>query len=285
MSRRQYNGGRQNQSGNNRGSGIGSAGNNGQNNGQNNGHRPIRVGLVDPSKYGSPSKNVVSIDYTTKDVAAYLQEQAARVDKVISDVLGREVPKTRVEVMSFNLSDNHEEQPFVPFIMTITTNILDNAVEYEELPSIFRPSHNDGVHINNAYYDMLFKKFMYDKDDEKCFGNPSWRKKMNIRMSYNDFKRVREILRPRLEFPENEKDDMDAARVIVFLDPLRVFKSMMYDTNKPRERYRAKIKEAHRIDSQNFWFRVERVVDKDKKYGDNINIIKEFLAKGNSGMI
>jgi hypothetical protein len=288
MSRRQYNGGRQNGNYNNR-NGVGSAGNNGQNGQNNNGGngqpRYTKVGMVDPSAYGTLSKRVVSKDYTTKDVKNYLQDQAARVDKMISTVLGIEVPATKIEVMSFNMSSNSEKHPFVPFVMTVTTNVLDNAAEYEELPSVFRPSHDDGVHINDAYYDMIFKKFMYDKDDAKCFSNQSWRKQMNIQANFKVLRDIRGLLQPKLQFPEDDRDNISAAKIIVILDPLRIFKAMMYDANNPREKYRAGIKEARRIDGQNFRFRVEReVIENGNRYGDNIEILKEFLARGNSGM-
>jgi hypothetical protein len=286
---RQYNGGGR-QNGNNNQNGVGSADNNSnnrrdqKNNGQNN--RPY-IPMPDNKKYGKLSQKAQNIEFTTKDVENYFREQAQRVDAAISATVGFEVPETKISIMSYDMSNERCPRPFVPFIMAVSTNILDDRKVYKDLPYIFRPSNDNGVHINKTYYDMLFNRFMYGKDDRKLFANPSWRKSMNIQLAFRELNEIRAYLQPKIQFPEGdtEHEDFDNAKVVVMLDPLRVFRTMTFDKTRPRDQYSADIKEAYRIDAHNFGFLISRTVEKSKKRGDNMELLKNFLASGNSGMM
>jgi hypothetical protein len=287
---RQYNGGRPNN-----GNRPTNNDNRNNNNGNNGGDRRNvyngqnlniqNVGMIDPSAYGSDSTDIKNRVFTTRDIKNYFQDQASRVDKAISDVLGYEIPKTKVEVMSFSLSTSNEKHPFVPFVMTVTSNILENAETYEELPSVFRPSKDDGVKINKIYYDLLLQKFIYDKEERSFFANGSWRKSMHIQADYKTLTGIRQLLTPKLEYPDNDTENIKDAKIMVLLDPLKVFKVITYDRTHPRERYTTHIKDVSRIDGQNFKYETVRIVNKDKdKYGNNVSMLKDFLARGNTGM-
>ena len=271
-----FNGGRQFNNG------VGSTENRNNGNGRPNGPTGS---LVDTRNFFKESQDVKSLEITTSDIQNFFRAEAKRVDEAIEKHINAPAGsiKTDVSVMSFNLSSNSEKKPYVPFFMVVSANIIDSAGSYQNIPDIFKPDIDDGVHINNVYYDVLFRKFMYNKDDIKCFNSAAWRKAMHIASSYKVINTVKSYMKPKMEFPNGNKDDIDNARIAVFLDPIRVFRTIVYDPKYPR--FTVNIKEANQIDSTNFKFRVERILDhKSSSSAENLAILKEFLAKGNSGL-
>ena len=264
--------------------GVGSTEN--RNNVGRNGGMNVPTGsLVDTSQYLTESQDVKSVDITTQGVQNFFRNEAARIDKAIETHINAEVGsiQTDVDVMSFNLSNPHEKQPFVPFFMVVSANIIDSIGQYQDIPEIFKPDIDDGVHINSVYYDMLFRKFMYNKDDIKCFNSAAWRKAMHISSSFKVINTVKSYMKPKLEFPNGNRDNVEKGKIAVLLDPIRVFRALVYDKRYPK--YTVNIKEANQIDSTNFKFRVERVLDhKGSSSAENLEILKQFLARGNSGL-
>ena len=273
--------GKHNNNGGRQMNGIGSA--NQRNNG--NGRNGIQGSMSDGKRFITESRDTKSFDITTQNVQDFFRSEAKRVDAAIKNRLGDKAAdfETEVSIMSLNLSSPSEKQPYVPFFMVVSSNIIDSAGSFNNIPKVFRPDIDDGVHINNVYYEMLFRKFMYDKDDIKMFNLASTRKALNISASFKVLNTVKSYMKPKIEFPNGNKEDIANAKVAVMIDPIRVFQVLAYEPNIPR--YRVCVKEAAQIDSTNFYFRVERYIDhKKNSSAENLALLKQFLASGNSGL-
>ena len=273
--------GKHNNNGGRQFNGIGSADQ--RNNG--NGRNGIQGSMSDGNRFITESRDTKSFDITTQNVQDFFRSEAKRVDAAIKNRLGDKAAdfETEVSIMSLNLSSPSEKQPYVPFFMVVSSNIIDSAGSFNDIPKVFRPDIDDGVHINNVYYEMLFRKFMYDKDDIKMFNLASTRKALNISASFKVLNTVKSYMKPKIEFPNGNKEDIENAKVAVMIDPIRVFQVLAYEPNIPR--YRVCVKEAAQIDSTNFYFRVERYIDhKKNSSAENLALLKQFLASGNSGL-
>ena len=273
--------GKHNNNGGRQMTGIGSADQ--RNNG--NGRNGIQGSMSDGKRFITESRDTKSFDITTQNVQDFFRSEAKRVDAAIKNRLGDKAAdfETEVSIMSLNLSSPSEKQPYVPFFMVVSSNIIDSAGSFNNIPKVFRPDIDDGVHINNVYYEMLFRKFMYDKDDIKMFNLASTRKALNISASFKVLNTVKSYMKPKIEFPNGNKEDIGNAKVAVMIDPIRVFQVLVYEPNIPR--YRVCVKEAAQIDSTNFYFRVERYIDhKKNSSAENLALLKQFLASGNSGL-
>ena len=119
-----YNGGRRN-------NGVGSTGNNGQYSNM----------IVDPHEFVTDSNDVKSYEIRTIDVQNYLQKIAKVLDRAIEKKLGKAEGEinTKVQVMSINFSGNKEKQPFVPFMLMVSGNIIDMRDVDPDIPSVLKP--------------------------------------------------------------------------------------------------------------------------------------------------
>ena len=286
--------GRQNNNPNRNGSGVGSANGNGR---TQNGGDSFQRHLVNGSDFFTVSKNHQTVEFTTKQIEAFFQEQARRIDSAVFDRATKiaqnngmdtnaiEKPDTRISIISINLSGDREERPYVPFFMATTANILDINEGYDEMPEVFKSNLDDGVHINGAYYDYLFRPFMYGKDFRKYWNSTQWRREMHITQKYHTLNEMRGYLLPKVEKPDKDRDNRENWRIGVIIDPIQVFHKILVDRQNPRQEFRVIVKESRKLDKTNYWFRVDKELNtKRHDMTDSIGLLKEFLSKGNSGL-
>ena len=257
--------------------GVGSAENqNGRNQGM----------LIDPSKFVTDSNDIKSFDITTSDAQKFLQANATMIDRAIEKRLGKSEGEinTKVQLMSVNFSGK-DKQPFVPFLMMVSGNIIDRRTMDDDIPSILKPDIDNGVHLNSVYYNQLFAPYMYNKDDIKAFNSPSYRRGMHITLPFSTLNELKKYMKPKIEFTNGNREDVNNAQVVVMIDPIRLFNKLVFDRNNPRARYKVFVKNATKIDDLNFTFRVERHINHMDQSGlANIEVLKKFLANGNSGI-
>lgn len=276
MSKHYNNGGRQNYSG------IGSTD---QRRNNDNGRSRIQHNMSNGAAFITESRDMKSFDITTQNVEDFFQSEAKRVDDAIKKRLGDAAGdfQTDVSVMSLNLSNPSERQPFVPFFMTLSSNVIDQPQSINEIPTVFRPDIDDGVHINNVYYETLLRRFIYAKDDVKLFTLSSSRKALHIDAKYQVINEIRSFLQPKVEFPNGDSEDIVNAKVAVLIDPIRVFSALVYEPGL--RNYKVCVREASQIDATNFKFRVERYIDhKKNSSSENLALLRQFLLAGNSGL-
>ena len=140
--------GKHNNNGGRQMTGIGSADQ--RNNG--NGRNGIQGSMSDGKRFITESRDTKSSDITTQNVQDFFRSEAKRVDAAIKNRLGDKAAdfETEVSIMSLNLSSPSEKQPYVPFFMVVSSNIIDSAGSFNDIPKVFRPDIDDGVHINNV---------------------------------------------------------------------------------------------------------------------------------------
>ena len=264
-----YNGGRRN-------NGVGSTGNNGQYSNM----------IVDPHEFVTDSNDVKSYEIRTIDVQNYLQKIAKVLDRAIEKKLGKAEGEinTKVQVMSINFSGNKEKQPFVPFMLMVSGNIIDMRDVDPDIPSVLKPDMDNGVHLNSVYYNQMFAPYMFSKDDVKSLNSPSYRRAMHINLPFSTLNALKRYMKPKVEFSGNS-DDINNAQVVVLIDPIRVFHKLAFESDNPHLRYYVVVKELKQIDDLNFKYTVERKLKQNNKEGlQNIEALKRFLASGNRGI-
>lgn len=275
-----YNRGRQNNY-----SGVGSSNNNFN---QNQSDKPqIPRLFIDSSSYLTVSKTIRIFDTSTVNVRKYLQRLASSMDNEIRNWMtskgldASNVPDTIVDVKSIDLSKGRRDDKFAPFFLIVSGNILEGQDMYESMPEVFKDPDNDvQVHINELYYKLLFAPFMYNKNAIRdTLRDPKDRSNLHVKANRNEIETVLRYVQPKIEYMGDKK----TKAVVVVLDPIEVFRQMVYsqpDSSRNVD-YFIGIMDCRKIDEDNFEFRVksEKVRDRGRQVGTGASDIRRFLAQ------
>lgn len=218
--------------------------------------------------------------FTTGDIRNFLNGQLRYVTeqlRIYAQKQGKDpgsVPTIEVKVVPVKIGDN-----FVPFMVSFPDAILDKEEYDPSIPPTFRTEDsNEGVRLKRVYWELI-RNFMYDKEDKEDFRNPRYRRELGIGNS-----RLMEVFRRHIVVTIDETivDENENPFVFLFLDPRRVFKKMLEDPSKKRQRFRPKIVKYKKLDEESWSFTVVReVITKEDNSDINIQkLIRGMISKG-----
>lgn len=233
-----------------------------------------RDGMYDSISGLKQSDREMSYEIETADVKKFVQKRFTRVDDSLKQQgLIRDGDEVEIDLISLE-----PEKTFIPFALILPVSVLDRPTRRNR-PSIFEPDHSDGVRIKPYYYE-LFKPFMFDKEDARAFRSNVWRNAHRIK-SYKTTNMLHRYSTPKIMGQTNDYDavyENDDAKVIVILDPVRIFHAMLKFRSNMRQEFSVFIKQPVRIDSVNYHYTVKRVVNTKKRNRDDLeNKIKKYL--------
>ena len=222
------------------------------------------------------SNQDMSFMIETAEVKKFLQKRFTRVDNALKQKgLIQEGEEIEIDLISLE-----PEKTFIPFALILPIDVLDKPKKSNR-PSVFNVQHSDGVWIKEWYYE-LFSSFLFDKNDAQAFRTNVWRNAHGIR-SYKTTNMLHRYATPKIlgdrdgEYDAYDEDD-NGAKVVVIIDPVRIFHKMLEDTNNMHQKFYVTIKEPKKIDSVNYLYPVQRTVLKKKGSRDGLeNKIKKYL--------
>lgn len=227
-----------------------------------------------------PDRDDLKWTFTTGDIRNFLNGQLRYVTqnlRVYATKKGNDpstIPDIVVKVMPVKIGDN-----FIPFLVNFPDAILDKEDFDPSIPPAFRTEDVEGVRLQKPYWELI-RGFMYDSIDKKDFQNASLRRQLGIHDS-----KLMELFRRHtvVTIDSTIVDEDESGYVFLFLDPRRIFKKMLEDPSKKKQRFRPIIKKYKKLDEESWSFEVVRKVI-TKNDGDDNNaslqkIIKNMMRK------
>ena len=214
-----------------------------------------------------PDMSEIPFRITTKLVEEHLQKAINLMVKDLRDK-GVNARDIRITVMTDNIS-----KQFRPFIIAIP---MDGAVKgrggNNENLSIYHDEENDN---NIQLHDWLFKflsAFSFDKSDIKAFDSVTFRKELNISpVRANDLKR---LARPKVH---SVRDDRRPTHVVMYIDPIRVFKNMLKSSDDDKFRILIKKDKSRDLNAGECEYKVYKIYESRRSKNDEREKLTKLL--------
>ena len=226
----------------------------------------VRCGLA-------PARSPQYWNMTTKDVEKFISNGIIDLEEQVRTQLIKEkknpdlVKPAKPKLITIQLGKN-----FFPFFLTFRDSVLlEHGGANNNIPEMFRPELNDGgVSLKNMYWRFI-SGYLYSKEDVKQFQDPQWKREMRI-TNIQSFRAMSKYARPKVETIETANGKTTS--VVVMLDPLRVWKYMLFDTNYPNENYVIYPESVEQLsDGTNYKFELRREVTEREIRGVDVQKI------------
>lgn len=232
-----------------------------------------------------PTTRDVGYEFDTAMVKQYLQN---RFNATVKAAKAANANALQVEDVEIDLLTFFIEDKYPPFLLVMPTSVLDKPEVDEDTPSIFMVDHSDGAKFKRIYYELI-KRFMFSKDDRNAFRSSSWRREVGLR-NYNSSNILSRYATAKIVGPDGEDvndnkwiwDTNNEYKVLLWLDPIRVFHWMLVDQNNRNQEFYVNVNNVVKTNETNARYDVRRVVAskrKGKKNGGIENIIKKYITR------
>lgn len=204
------------------------------------------------------SEDRVEYSITTTLAKEYLQNKFNLLTSTAKKK-GLNIPEVDIMMYNEKLGKN-----FIPFFLILPESVLVSNKKDDEIPSIFKSENTDHARLHTPFYELL-KTYTFNKDDKRAFRAPEWKRRAGIQSGKN----IGTLLK--YSTPKIENFGDAGRKVIVLIDPIRLFHDMLTDDSARKQRFEVNIDRWKEIDrATGTWnFIVNRVIVRNKHDNDN----------------
>lgn len=223
----------------------------------------------------APSESKLEYTFSTEEIRNYMEKGFQFVEDGLKKNLVKQGkdPNVIPHIVP-QICLGCKTKRFASFLLILPESVLNRPNFNPNIPSVFQGVDDENVKLIQVYW-VLIQKWAYRKESLEDFRNPSVRHALAIKNSSQlDF--IMKYAGPRIEkLPSRNNPDGDY-RVIIAVDPIRVFRDMLANKDFPNQRFDVFIEDINYVDESNAVFTVSRSV---KKKRENPGDIKEILIK------
>ena len=202
-------------------------------------------------------------------------DQAKKYLQTKFDMIGKSLKARGVQFPDMKLVMYNQEigKQFLPFILILPIEALENKEVEENIPSIFRADDEDrSVRLRKPIFDVL-RNYTFNKDDKNAFRSPVWKREMKI-----NGRVIGTLIK--YSTPKIENFNRAGKKIVVFVNPIRLFHDMLVDESNNQQRFSVNIESWDKIEDGSYNFKVVRKINKEK--GENRNTVyAQMLRKIN----
>lgn len=204
------------------------------------------------------SEDKIEYSITTTMAKEYLQSKFNLL-ATTAKKKGMNIPEINIMMYNEKLGKN-----FIPFFLILPEDVLIRNKETEDIPSIFKSENSDHARLFGPYYEML-RAYTFNKDDKRAFRSTDWKRRAGIQSGKN----IGTLLK--YSTPKIENFGNGGRKVIVLIDPIRLFHDMLTDDSARKQNFEVLIEHWKEIDSAtgNWNFVVNRKVLRNKSENDD----------------
>lgn len=197
------------------------------------------------------SNDEIIYKFTTEDAKSYLQKKFNMI-KAAFEKKGVNFPDIKLIMYNQELGKN-----FLPFILILPDTVLESRNRNENYNSIFLPDTKEqSARLKKPFFDLL-SNYTYNKDDKKAFRSPDWKRRSGVNGRHTST-----LLK--YSTPVKESFGSAGTKVLVFIDPIRIFHDMLVIEGREDQVFDVDIRECKKIENGNYNFKMARVVDMKK---------------------
>lgn len=216
----------------------------------------------------SPLEDDVKYEITTVRCAKFIEDEIRCVEKTLREVSGNdEIPHVVPKLTSAKIGKR-----FYPFILLLSSDVLQDRSQDEDIPDIFLPD-NDSVFLKKSY-NLIFQRYRYSKEDINSFRSNQFKHDSGV-FRNQDIQLLCRYAYPKVE--TNKVNGKENSFVVMILDPIRLFHHMLVDDLKPKQQFRVFIQDVDNIDGENFRYTVLRSVN--KKNNTDTEALQQLLTR------
>lgn len=207
----------------------------------------------------------------TSQVEEYIQK---KID-IVCEMM-RKNGKDQADV-KFNIMTTQMGKYFFPMVGILPLDVIADSDDKKQVAehAIFNPGYSKQFPALKKEFWMLLQPWLYSKQDEDAFFNQHTRQ--SLRMSLAESHKMKNYRQPKL-YSFNK----GRTKVLLFMmDPVRVFKDMMTDTQNDQQKFDVLINRVVQINDTNYRYDITRSTQHSKKKsGNNDNhLFKEIERK------
>lgn len=223
-------------------------------------------------------------DLTTYDVKKYLQSKVDVLISIMNQERKKDPNKTTIPPMRIHLFSTPISKKFAPFTILLAPTVAENfEIPYEEDiresgEEIFlTPQKAYTGHKQKALLYPEFQKFVevygYTKGDIESLRTDYLKKELSITHAKID--KMYMFVDPRFNTLEGGAvNSLDVTRVVVLLDPIKVFHDMLSNPDEPKEEFEIQITLGDKKNENEFVYHIRRRRTR-KKSATNADIMHE----------
>lgn len=208
---------------------------------------------------------------STDQAKDYLQKKFNMLYEVAKKK-GKDFPD--VKIIMYNQQLGKE---FLPFILVLPIDVLENRTREENIPSVFMPDEDErSIRLNGIIYQLL-SNYAFNKDDKRAFRSSEWKNRAGI---YRRGDTIGTLLK--YSTPKIENFGGAGKKVVMLIDPIRLFHDMLVDERATRQDFNVWIQSWNKIEDGSYEFSITRSVQKKKGESKN-SFYSQMLRKINGG--
>lgn len=195
-------------------------------------------------------------EITTVDAKNYIQSKFTQLTTGLRKI-GQSTDDVKVNLTTMKLG-----KQYVMAVLTLPESVLRGSNQANDIPSVFRGQNMDNrLSFEKPFYDLL-RNFMYTKNERGMFRNASYRQSMQL--SSKHVNALMAYMNPRTMISGGKK------YVVVAIDMIKVFHSMLADKNNPKQKFGVWVKKSEKTDDGMHKFTVQKVVETNKISTDTL---------------
>ena len=195
-------------------------------------------------------------EITTVDVRNFIQYKFSQLTPGLRKI-GQNTDDIKINLTMMKLGKS-----YVMAVIALPDSVLKGSNQANDIPSVFRGQNMDNrLTFEKPFYDLL-KNWMYTKNERGLFRNASWRQ--SLQLSSKHVNTLMAYMNPRFMQSGGKK------YVVVAIDMIKVFHSMLVDKNNPKQKFSTWVKKSEKTDDGMYKFTVQKVIETNKVSSDTL---------------